>query len=439
MAGNEEDRDLDALALELRNDEYPLPEDKENKKQISYKNVDVTITFKKEEKKDAKTDEKRILFTDSGFELGALLFDEARGILRVPIVLAKEMVYDYDDYAAFRPSAELEAIAPYLKGVPVTRSHPEGTIVTDRKEVLGWAVDAEFEDDELRAVLEIVDKDLIADIQEGKLKGVSPGHFSRIDKTASGDYEGTHFDVTQRDIFIDHIAIVEEGRCSVADGCGIVRHSELKDNKKMEGDEEEIMEPKVVEKKVEAAIVVAENIEEKAEEEEKVLKEIVELKEEVPSAVLTKVKKAIGIAEKIGEEAKEKLVENLEKVKEAVTGPKEEKNEEGEKEEEKGDAGAEAVTDAVVKKLKEERDDLKVALDEIVEVEKEKLVDELSTLQDVKTERELKKMSLDALKGDLELVKALRGSKFTVDDDDGGEDSGAISKAYKGVGKGGKE
>jgi hypothetical protein len=396
----------------------------------------VAITFDKEEKKDAKGDEKRILFTDKGFELDNLLFDEARGILKVPIVLAKEMIYHYDDYDAFRPRDELEAIAPYVKGVPVTRGHPPEMIVTDREEVMGWAVDAEFEDDELRAILEISDKSLIEDIQAGKLRGVSPGHFSRLDKSSGGNYEGTHYNATQRDMFIDHIAIVEEGRCSVTDGCGIVMDAEIEDkeSKKKEGDEEEIMEPKVIANNVEATLTVAETIEKKAEEGKTILEEITKL-EEVPSAVIAKVKKAIGIAEKIGEEAKEKLVSNLEKVKEAVTGTKEE--EKGGyplPEDKKGD------TDEAVKKVEGERDALKVQLDEIVEVEKEKLVDELSSLQDVKTEDDLKEMSLDGLKSDLELVKALRGSKFTVDEDGRAEGgSGAIKNAYKGVGKGGKE
>jgi hypothetical protein len=443
MAGNKEDENLNELALELRTDEDPKPEEKEDhplpeKKQVSYKNVDITITFEKEERKDAKGDEKRILFTDKSQEFDNLLFDEARGILKVPIVLAKEMIYHYDDYDAFRPRDELEAIAPFIKGVPVTRGHPPELIVTDREEVMGWAVDAEFEDDELRAVLEISDKSLIADIQAGKLRGVSPGHFSRLDQSSSGEYEGTHYNVTQRDMFIDHIAIVEEGRCSVTDGCGIVVDVEIEDkgSKKKEGDEEEIMEPKVVANKVEAALTVAEKIEKKAEEGKAVLEEITKL-EEVPSAVIAKVKKAIGIAEKIGEETTEKLVSNLEKVKEAVTGMKEE---EGGKDEYPLPEDKKGETDEAVKKVEAERDVLKVQLDEIVGEEKEKLIDELGTLQDVKDEDKLKEMSLDALKSDLELVKALRGSKFTVDDDGGtGDGSGAILNAYKGVGKGGKE
>ena len=442
VKGKTED-DLDALASELRNDEYPRPEERdpaqaENEKQVTYKNVDVTITLKKESEKDSETDEQRTLFTDNGFELGELLYDKARKVLRVPIVLAKEMVYHYDDYDAFRPREELKAIAQYIKGVPVTRGHPAAKIVTDRDEVLGWTIDAEFEDDELRAVLEITDKNLILDIQSGNLVGVSPGHFSRLDKNASGEFEGVHFDVTQRDLFIDHIAIVEKGRCNTTDGCGVVLDEKVestgdKGDKKKEEDEEGRMEPKAVEKKVDAALAVAEKIEKKAEEEAEVLKSIVEL-EEVPSAVVAKVKKAIGIAEKIGEEAKNTLKGKLEVVKTAVGGSEGEKEEVEEKEEK-----VDAVAAGKIAGLEAERDELKTALDEIVSAEKEKVIDELKTMQDVKPEEVLEKMSLDSLKGDLELVKALRGDKVSFDDTaDEGTDS--IKSAYKSVGvKGGKE
>lgn len=500
-----EDGNLDELAQELNTDEYPLPEDRKDKyplpedkegKQVTYKDVDVTIKFKKQTKKDSIADEKRVLFTDSGFGLDSLLYDEARKVLKVPIVLAKEMVYHYNDYDAFRPKEELEAVASYIKGIPVTRGHPDEMIVTDREEVLGWAIDAEFEDDELRAVLEISDKDLIEDIQSGKLKGISPGHFSRLDKAASGDYEGTHYDVTQRDIFIDHIAVVEEGRCSVTDGCGIAIDEEIEDKeiKKKEGDEEEIMEPKVVAKKVEAAIVVAEKIEAKAEEEKGVLEEIKELSD-VPAPVRAKISKAITVAEKIETKAKEevsvleevkktpvaakvkkaivvaekmaegaveakevlkevselkevpspvmakvkKAIEIAEKIEEEVEDKLESKLEDMGGAE--GSEEVEANQDEAIARLEVERDELKASLDEIVSAEKEKLVDELKSIQDVKSERQLKKMSLDGLKSDLELVKALRGGKFTVDDE-GGDKPGSVSiaKAYKGVGKrGGSE
>lgn len=402
----EDGADLDELKNELEGDEYPLPEKRdgyplpEAGKKVTYKDVDITITFKKESKKDSITDERiegRTLFTDAGFGLSELVFDDDQNVLRVPIILAKEMVYNYDDYDAFRPKEELEAVAAYLKGVPVTRGHPAGKIVTDRSEVLGWAIDAEFEDDELRVVLEISDKDLIEDIRSGKLKGVSPGHFSRLDKSASGEFDGTHYDVTQRDIFIDHIAVVEEGRCSTEDGCGIglnMEHRVDSTENKQEEDEKGIMVSKSILAKLDAALKLAEKLEDKA------------LKEK-----LEELKKAL-----IEEETEDKAKE--------------------------GDAKEEAKTkelDEAMKKVTDERDELKVHLDEIVSEEKAKLVDELKSIQDVKTEDQLKEMSLDGLKSDLELVKALRDSKITFGDKDEGAD-GTIKNAYQGVGrKGGKE
>jgi hypothetical protein len=399
----DEDDSLDKLAAELRNDEYPLPEGRGEKEQITYKNVDVTIKFRKETETDSVAEE-RHLFTDANSEFNNLLFDEAKGILKVPIVLAKEMIYHYDDYDAFRPADELEAIANYIKGIPVTRGHPEEKIVTDRGEVMGWAMDPEFEDGELRAVLEISDKDLIFDIQSGKLKGVSPGHFSRIDKNASGEFEGKHYDVTQRDIFVDHIAIVEEGRCNVEDGCGIMfdtkeeKNDEIK-KKNRKGDEGIKM---------------------------------------VSDSIMSELEAAIKLAEKLDDNT---LKGKLEKVKKALEAGMEEMKEGDERGADKeGELEKEEMHDEAMKTLEKERDDLKAALDGIVEEEKTKIVDELGTLQEVKTEEQLKTMSLDVLKSDLELVKALKGTdKIAFGDMPGGEKS-EIAKAYMGVGKvGGKE
>jgi hypothetical protein len=403
MGGAEDEENLDKLASELNNDEYPKPEGREEyplpeKKEVSYENVDVTIKFRKEIKKDSETDEKkRTLFTDTGFGLSGSLFDEDRNILRVPIVLAKEMVYRYDNYDAFRPREELKAVAAYLKGVPVTRGHPAEKIVTDRSEVLGCAVDAEFEDDELRVVLEISDKDLIADIKSGELKGVSPGHFSRLDRSASGEYEGAHYDVTQRDIYIDHIAIVAEGRCSTEDGCGIGLNTECgvdSTKKKQKEDETGRM---------------------------------------VSKDILGKLNMALKLAEKLEDKA---LKEKLEELKKALM---EEEEEQAKKKE--GDAKEEVKTkelDEAMKKVTEERDGLRVELDAIVKEEKKKLIDEMKSLQDVKSEDTLKEMSLDSLKSDLELVKAIRDNKITFGDKDEGGDS-TIKTAYQGVGRKGGE
>ena len=396
-----EEKGLEELAQELiSNDEYPLPEKRDKyplpeKKQITYKDVDITITFNKDSK-TGEGDEEHIMFTDSDSEFTEMVYDDKNEILRVPIVLAKEMVYHYDGYDAFRPKEELEEVAKFLRGVPVTRGHPEAKMVTDREEVLGWATGAEFEDDELRAILEITDKELINDIRSKKLQGVSPGHFSKLDRTSSGEYNGEHYDLTQRDIFVDHIAIVERGKCNTEDGCGILgmMSTKLNEIKTKEGDEVKIM--KGILSKLDTAIDLA-----------------AKLDDETLKSKLEEIKKAI--------EEEDKKMANDDKAKEEDSDPKIE------------------IDEAAIKKVEEERDTLRVELDAIVEEEKTKLVDELESLQDVKTKEVLAEMSLDSLKSDLELVRALRDRKFSTDGHgDSGDGQETIKSAYKNIGmKGG--
>jgi hypothetical protein len=164
----------------------------------------------------------------------------------------------------------------------------------------------------------------------------------------------------------------------------------------------------------------------------------------IMKGILSKLDTVLKLAEKLEDETLKKKLEELKKAIEV----EEEKiskyplpaKKEGSADEKESETD-ETVNDEAMKKIEKERDELRTKLDEIVSVEKEKLVDELGTLQDVKSGDKLKEMSLDGLRSDLELVKALRGNKFTVDDDgrkEGG--SAAIKSAYKGIGrKGGKE
>lgn len=150
--------------------------------------------------------------------------DEAKivdGVLEVPVVIAREMVYDYGETKAFKPKAELEKAAQFADGIAITRSHPEAGIVTDQAEILGTFRNPKMVNEELGGVLKITDKSLIGDVQDGTLKEVSGGFFCNLDRTASGEHNGTHYDATQTNIVLNHIAIVDQGRCSLEDGCGI--------------------------------------------------------------------------------------------------------------------------------------------------------------------------------------------------------------------------
>lgn len=158
------------------------------------------------------------LITDS-MELKIDGMTEKDGILSVPAVIAKHLIQDYDGLKVLKPAEELEAAARFADGIPITRSHPDAGIVTDRGEVLGFLKDPLFENDELSGILHIADKDLAADVKDKKLTDLSIGFFCTLDKT-EGVVGDEKYDAVQKDIFMNHVAVVEKGRCSIEDGCG---------------------------------------------------------------------------------------------------------------------------------------------------------------------------------------------------------------------------
>ena len=145
---------------------------------------------------------------------------EVDGILSVPVVIAREMILDYDGLKVLKPFDELEAASKFADGIPVTREHPDAGIVTDRAEVLGFLRNPIAENDELKGILEISNTDLIADIKDGKIKEVSGRFFCNLDHTP-GTFNNGMYDAVQRAIFMNHVAIVDAGRCSIKDGCGL--------------------------------------------------------------------------------------------------------------------------------------------------------------------------------------------------------------------------
>jgi hypothetical protein len=102
--------------------------------------------------------------------------------------------------------------------------------VTDRAQVYGFITDPLFENDELKGILQTADKDLVADIEDKKLTGLSYGFFCNVERTP-GTFGDAAYDAIQTDIFPNHVALLEGdlGRCSLADGCGI--HMDSKEPK----------------------------------------------------------------------------------------------------------------------------------------------------------------------------------------------------------------
>jgi len=401
------DTDLDALIAELSSfpsindsgDEYPLPE----KKPVKYTNVDVIVLprgYRGEyPKPEPKTTDSRLSFIDSvpEFTLDLDSAEEADGVLSVPTTVAKSShIYDYDGLKVVKPFEELQAAAAFADGIPVTREHPKAGIVTDRAEVLGFFRNPIAEDNVLRGILEITGKDLIADIKSGKRTDVSPGFFCELDRSAesgAGSLDGVgegesndgRFDATQRNIFLNHIAVCEHGRCSYEDGCGIG----LDASKNKTPVSQDIVD------QLKACIERAKAMKDKS---------LLNMLREVLKAV--KVTKD-SIANDDDNNNDPKKLKAITKALESFRTQKEQ--------------------------LIAERDALKAKLDELITIEKDAVIAELTALQDAKTESDLEKLSLDELQKELDMVKQMKADKLSI----GTQKSsgrGAIDEAYAKIG-----
>jgi hypothetical protein len=362
MEKTNSDAEIDALIAELtglatrageEDAEYPLPESKP----VKYTNVDVLVM--PHGYKYPKPSEESISMDSLPLQLDLDSLSETDGVLSVPVIAAKEMVYDYDGLKALKPFDELKAAALFANGIPITREHPKSGIVTDRREVLGFFRDPVAEDGQLKGILEIADRDLIADVKGKKLSEVSSGFFCALDRS-SGEFNGNQYDAVQRNIFLNHIAVVEHGRCSLAQGCGINLDAYAYP-----------MPPDVIDK-LDAAIERAKAMKDKS---------LLEL--------LRKIRKVITT--KKGKDSLDSDAFNLVKVRDAIAQLK-----------------ASAAQSAA------ERDELQTKLEEIVKAEKDAIITELEELQHAKQRPDLETMTLDDLKKELDMVKELKASKIAV-------------------------
>ena len=100
------------------------------------------------------------------------------------------------------------------KSKPVTDNHPHEpvTLANYAKYARGMShTDARAEDDLLKVSVTITDAALIQKIESGAQREISIGFLSDVVKE-SGTYNGDNYDFAQRNIEINHIAIVERGR-----------------------------------------------------------------------------------------------------------------------------------------------------------------------------------------------------------------------------------
>lgn len=99
------------------------------------------------------------------------------------------------------------------RGKPVTDDHPNVPVTLENYQTYAKGMthtDAAVVDDKLRVSMTITDKNLIHKIKNGK-RELSIGFLADVAMTA-GEYNGMHYDAVQRNVEINHVAVVDRGR-----------------------------------------------------------------------------------------------------------------------------------------------------------------------------------------------------------------------------------
>lgn len=120
----------------------------------------------------------------------------------------------------YRPDDEVsdpESVKTYSHA-PVTMGHPDQPVTSENWSDLAKGEvgeDAGWEDGRLRLPLIVKDADAIAEIKAGT-RDLSAGYSCDLDWTAGRTDDGEEYDAIQRNIRINHVAIVPRGRAGVA-------------------------------------------------------------------------------------------------------------------------------------------------------------------------------------------------------------------------------
>lgn len=192
-------------------------------------------------------DKKETYYSDEGY-----LYDD-------PIVgrIGIQIYHNPDgtERREYRPAEEVfsQKAMDSAKGVPIIITHDAGFVNKDNApdEEIGTVLDVFRDGDYLRAHIVIHDTDAMKD---SGLKELSLGYNLDIDDT-SGEYQGEHYDCIQRNIRINHLALVAEARAGDSARLNIDgKDTEAENNKeggtsmsKVKGDN---IDPKEFQKKV---------------------------------------------------------------------------------------------------------------------------------------------------------------------------------------------
>ena len=167
-----------------------------------------------------------VLYTTESLRISTDAWKEDDDVVTFKAVLTKEGVMN----GGYKPGEEIKKSYRWLENVPITDEHPKNRlgIVISLDEAKGYVDNVELRMDgngrpEVVANLNIfkTEAELIDKIRSGKKVEVSVG-FWYVREDSTGAFAGMKYDHVQRNLYFDHVAIVERGACSREQGCGIM-------------------------------------------------------------------------------------------------------------------------------------------------------------------------------------------------------------------------
>lgn len=123
---------------------------------------------------------------------------------------------ELDRVSVYRPEDEvfdMDSLGSY-KGKPITVGHPGERVTSKNHRDLARGHIANVARDGQSVALDvaITDAETVAALESGGPRELSAGYLAKIDFTPGITEDGQEYDAIQRDIFIDHLAIVPKGR-----------------------------------------------------------------------------------------------------------------------------------------------------------------------------------------------------------------------------------
>lgn len=265
-----------------------------------------------------------MLINDKGFKDFSQYIDDDTGFMHISGVIARTGIQEYlgveigdtenpmKVYNVYRPKEEVlnpKSLDTYINAT-VTDEHPQSFVTADNIMQLQKGSSANYEVfskdgiDYVRAKLVITDKNLIKKIQDGKIE-ISAGYSQNLVKE-DGEFMGTPYQYKQTDIKINHIAIVDSGRCG--DGCKIGDEKYAKINNENQNKEKTMAKLRIGDAEVEVCDTVLDYVTQLKNKATDAEKSIEELDEQIEKL---KAEKDILMKKEEDEESKDEEIEKL--------------------------------------------------------------------------------------------------------------------------------